>query len=183
MFFPFIFLMLASDEERQFFEDLYVQYHRLMYAQALQITRDGSAAQDVISDSMMALMKKSDLLRTFPCNKLRSYIVITVKHHAINHFNRQRREQPMDDAMMVDLSGNERVEDGMMEAAGVERIKQAIYMLPHREKDIMMMRYFREMTDEEIGEEMGIRAVSVRVHLSRARKHLSQLLSWKEGME
>ena len=38
------------------------------------------------------------------------------------------------------------------------------------------MKYFREMTDEEIAEEIGVRPVSVRVHLSRARKHLAQLL-------
>jgi len=179
--FPLFFLMLESDADRQFFEDLYTEHHRLMYAQALQITHDSSAAEDVISDSLMALMKKIDLLRTLPCNKLRSYVVITVKHHAINHFNRQKREQPIDDAKIVDLSAEERVEDQLMDAVGVERIKDAIAALPPREKDIMMMRYFRELTDEEIGAEMGIRPVSVRVHLSRARNHLAQLLSGKEG--
>ena len=179
--FPLLFLLLDSDADRQFFEDLYTQYHRLMYAQALQITKDSSTAQDVISDSLMALMKKIDLLRTLPCNKLRSYIVITVKHHAINHFHRQKRERPLDDEKMLMFSVPDQAEDRLMEKAGVERIKDAIAALPAREKDIMLMRYFREMSDEEIAEEMDIRAVSVRVHLSRARKHLVQLLQGKEG--
>ena len=43
-----------------------------------------------------------------------------------------------------------------------------------------MMRYFREMTDEEIARETGIRPVSVRVHISRARKHLAALLGKEE---
>ncbi len=43
-------------------------------------------------------------------------------------------------------------------------------------KDIMLMKYFRELSDAEIAEEMGVKEVSVRVHLSRARKHLAQVL-------
>lgn len=178
---PLIFLLIENDEDRQFFESLYLDYHRLMYAQALQITRSAQDAQDAVSDSMLALIRKIDLLRAMPCNKLRSYIVITVKHQAINRYNRKKREQPMDDTVLSIFPGTEKVDDALMEQAGVERIKNAISALPSREKEIMLMRYFREMTDEEIAAEMGIRSVSVRVHLSRARKHLAQLLAEQEG--
>lgn len=183
MFIPLIFLLIENEDDRQFFESIYVDHHRLMYAQALQITRNGQEAQDAVSDAMMALLKKIDLLRSLPCNKLRSYLVITVRHQAINLYNRKKREQPMDDTVLTAFPGTDRVEDGLMEQSGVERIKEAIALLPPREKEIMLMRYFREMTDEEIAAEMGIRAVSVRVHLSRARKHLADLLAGREGME
>jgi len=76
-----------------------------------------------------------------------------------------------------DLAGNGSVDQALLAQAGVENIKNAIASLPAREKEIMLMKYFRELTDEEIAQETGLRAVSVRVHLSRARKHLSQLLS------
>ena len=79
---PFVFLLIESDEDRLFLEGVYLEYHRLMYAQALQITRRSEAAEDAVSDSLLALMKKIDLLRTLPCNKLRSYLVITVKRAA-----------------------------------------------------------------------------------------------------
>lgn len=177
VFFPLILLFIETDEDRQFFESVYLDYHRLMYAQALQITRSAQDALDAVSDSMLSLIKKIDLLRAMPCNKLRSYVVITVKHHAINRYNRKKREQPMDDSAFSIFPGSDRVEDGLMAQAGVEHIKNCIASLPAREKEIIMMRYFRELTDEEIAAEMGIRAVSVRVHLSRARKHLSELLA------
>ena len=70
----------------------------------------------------------------------------------------------------------------LLEQAGVARIKEAILALPPREKDVMLMRYFRELSDEEIAVEMGLRPVSVRVHLTRARKHLAALLQREEGM-
>ena len=76
--------------------------------------------------------------------------------------------------------GRGHVDDRLLEQAGVERIRDAIRSLSAREKDLMMMRYFREMTDEEIAAETGLKPVSVRVHLSRARKNLARLLGGKE---
>ena len=174
--FPFVLLLIDSEDDRLFLEGVYEEYHRLMYAQALRVLRDGGMAQDAVSDSLMALMKKIDLLRTLECNKLRAYIVITVKHTALSMLRRQKRERIDGSVEMEDLAGVGRVEDRLMEQAGVERVKNLIRALPEREKDLMLMKYFREMTDEEIAEETGLRPVSVRVHLSRARKHLAAAL-------
>jgi len=177
---PLLFLMIENDGDRAFMEQVYEQYHRLMYAQALRVLRQSEAAEDAVSDSLMALMKKISLLRTFDCNKLRSYLVITVKHTAITQLNRKKRERLSSDVTLEDLADTARTDARLMEQAGVERIKEAISKLPGREREIMLMRYFREMTDEEIAGETGLRPVSVRVHLSRARKTLSRLLSGKE---
>ena len=173
---PIIFLLLEDETDRQFMENLYAQYHRLMYAQALEVLRQSQAAEDAVSESLLALIKKISLLRTFDSARLRSYVVVTVKHLSITMLNKRQREKIDSGVTLEDLADAGRVDDRLLEEAGVERIRQAIRALPPREKDIMLMKYFREMTDEEIAEEIGVRPVSVRVHLSRARKHLAQLL-------
>lgn len=181
MLLPFVLLWLESEEDRAFLERVYLQYHRLMYAQALQITHGAQAAEDAVSDSLMALMKKIDLLRALPCNKLRSYIVITVKHTALTSLSRGKRERPDGGAALEELSGGRPVDERLLAQAGIQRIQNAIRALPARERDILMMKFFRELTEEEIAEETGLKAVSVRVHLSRARKHLAAALAREEG--
>jgi len=175
-----ICLMTDSESDRLFMEDLYEQYHRLMYAQALQVLRQSQAAEDAVSESLIALMKKISLLRGLDRNKLRSYVVITVRNLSITHLNRGRRERPTDTVTMEELAGGRPMDERLLEQAGVERIKNAILALPPQQKDVMLMRYFREMSDEEIAREMGLKPVSVRVQLSRARKRLAQLLSGRE---
>lgn len=177
---PLIFLLMDDEDDRRFLESVYLDYHRLMYAQALRITRNPQAAEDAVSDSLIALTKKISVLRGLECNKLRSYVVITVRHTAISQLNRKKRERIDGDVAIEDLAGQGHVDDRLLEQAGVERIRDAIRSLSAREKDLMMMRYFREMTDEEIAAETGLKPVSVRVHLSRARKNLARLLGGKE---
>ena len=176
---PFVFLLTEGEDDRLFLEGVYEEYHRLMYAQALRVLRDGGMAQDAVSDSLMALMKKIPLLRTLECNKLRAYAVITVRHTAISLLNKRNREPAADEAL-INLEDGFRVDEGALARAGVQEIKRAVRSLPPRERDAMLMRYFRNMSDEEIAQEMGIRAVSVRVQLTRARKHMAALLG-KEG--
>ncbi len=177
--FPLVLLLIQDEDDRTFMEGLYTQYHRLMYAQALQILRLSEAAEDAVSESLIQLIKKINLLRTLPCNKLKAYVVITVKHTAITQLHRRQREQPTDDTVFLNLADVQRTDDHVLEEAGITRIKDAIRSLPTREKDLMLMRYFRDMTDEEIAEATGLKPVSVRVHLSRARKRLAQILSGK----
>ena len=174
---PLMFLLMENEDDRAFLESVYTQFHRLMYAQALQILRSREAAEDAVSDSLLALTKKISLLRTLEWNKLRAYVVITVKHTALTQLKRGKRETLPGDVTFEQLSGQDRVDDRLLAQAGIESIKNAIRALPPREKEIMLMKYFRGLSDQEIGEELGLRAVSVRVHLTRARQHLAQALA------
>ena len=173
---PLVFLLAADEGDRAFMESAYTQYHRLMYAQAYRILNHSQAAEDAVSESLLALMKKISLLRTLDSNKLRAYFVITVRHTAVTMLNRKKRERIDGNVTLEELAGSGQVEDQLLSEAGIEQVKSAVRALPPREQDIMMMRYFREMTDEEIAEALGLKAVSVRVHLTRARKHLAELL-------
>lgn len=173
--------MLDNEEDRHFLEGLYMEYRVLMYAQALKITRNSQEAEDAVSEAMLALMKKIALLRTLPCNKLKAYVVITVKHMALNRYRKMKKESTMGDSAAEEMPGSAGTEEALLSRAGIEAIKAAICSLPEREKEIMLMKYFRELTDAEIAEETGLREVSVRVHLSRARKHLSGMLA-ERGM-
>ena len=56
---PFVLLLIESDDDRRFLENVYLQYHRLMYVQALQILKQSQAAEDAVSDSLLALTKKN----------------------------------------------------------------------------------------------------------------------------
>ena len=173
---PLVLLLIESEDDRRFLENVYLQYHRLMYVQALQILKQSQAAEDAVSDSLLALTKKIPLLRSFDCNKLRSYIVITVRHTAVSRLNRGKWEQLPGDGVLEELTDTDLPDGRLLEQAGIEGVKTAIRSLPPREKDLMLMKYFRDMTEQEIAEETGLKPVSVRVHLSRARKHLAQVL-------
>ncbi len=176
-------LWLEKPEDQAFLADVYTQFHALMYAQALRITHSRQAAEDAVSDSLMALMKKISLLRTLPWNKLRAYVVITVKHTALTQLSSRKRERIDPGASVEDMAGGTPIDERLLSHAGIENIKAAIRTLPPREQGVMTMKFFLEMTDDEIAGQWGLKPASVRAILSRARKRLAERLKREEGEE
>ena len=180
---PLIWMTLENDEDRALIEDLYLQYHNLMYAQALRVLKNRPAAEDAVSDALEALIKKVSVLREMDGNKRKAYAVITVRHMAVNIYRRRGRETVADDDALNAVPADRGTEDAVLDSAGVDEIREAIHRLGAMDRDILMMRYFREMSDTEISRELSVLPVTVRVRMSRARKHLATLLRSGEAWE
>lgn len=177
-------LLLDSPDDTQFMEDLYQAHYRLMYATALGVLRSAPEAEDAVSTGILSLMKKIDILRGLPCNKLEAYLVITIKNTAINYYQKRKRASehlsgPVEELKLVDDTAQPEVM--AVEQEGLARVKQAIRALPAQEQTAMMLRYFQRLPFDEIAQAMGIKQTSVRSLISRGKTRLHSLLT--EGGE
>jgi len=182
MFFPLPILAIAQADDRAFMEQLYVDYSALMYAQALKVLRSRTAAEDCVSDALVALIKKISLLRTMECSILKAYVVITVRNTAINALRKQKRQPVADVPLEIIPEPQTRsVEARFMSQSQIEWLKEAIRQLPARESMALMMRYFQQLEMSEIAGQMGCSESSVRSLLSRGRKRLTLWLEKEES--
>ena len=182
MFFPLPILAITQPDDRAFMEQLYVDYSALMYAQALKVLRSRTAAEDCVSDALVALIKKISLLRTMECSILKAYVVITVRNTAINALRKQKRQPVADVPLEIIPEPQTRsVEARFMSQSQIEWLKEAIRQLPARESMALMMRYFQQLEMSEIAGQMGCSESSVRSLLSRGRKRLTLWLEKEES--
>lgn len=125
-------------------------------------------------------MKKIDTLRTLEEPKLRAYIVKTVTHTAFNYI----RERNSDNARcmgMDDINAlNVPVEHDFTHKIELEEelrmVISALDSLPEKEREIMKMKFYMEMSDEEIAKKVGLSTSSIRQYIKRARKRLKEIL-------
>lgn len=181
-----LFLLALSDrpDDAAFMEALYRAHYRLLYGKALQVMRHPADAEDAVSESFLQLIRKIDTLRSLESNKLRAYLVITVRNTAINLYNRRKRRTEHSAGEVEEgavASGEAGPEAQALSLDGVEGIKRAIRSLPMQIQTAMMMRYFQQLSDQEIADSMGLKPVSVRALISKGKKRLRDLL--REGGE
>ncbi|MDD2647757.1 MAG: sigma-70 family RNA polymerase sigma factor [Eubacteriales bacterium] len=176
---PIYLLLLAQNEsEREFIESAYVEYHRLMYYQAYLVTHSPEDAEDAVGNALVSLMKKCETLMHFEPIKLRAYFTLAAKHSAISLMRkRQVRQKRSTDFPAEDIGDSGEIDSELLEREGIERIAELIDRLPRKSREVMLMKYFREMTDREIAESLSLSEVSVRSALCRARKTLRDMLS------
>ena len=175
--FPFIILAIENATDRKFMENLYLEHRRLMYAIAYKIVRNNDDVEDVINSACESLIKKISLIRSLDCCSLRSYVVSTVRNTAINSVVKRNRQHwyVLDDGEeLLNVIPDEKsdIDRDLLHEADIRAMEQALLRLPEQERDLLRMKYYDELTDQEIAQTIGVNESSVRMYLTRARRHV-----------
>ena len=182
-FFPLVLLSVKNEEDRAYLDALYRQHCRLMFAAAWKYTSDRPTAEDIVSESIVALLGKVDVLRTMNPAALRVYLVTTVRNTAFSHFRRTKRI----DAYHLRVSDEtiaclpEQLPPAQQnELADVIR---AMHSMNERDQAVLKMKYFYGLDNDEIARAMHLSPESIRQILSRARKRLKAIIHAEEADE
>lgn len=177
---PSVILAMPAGDDRDYMEWLYKQHYRLMFSTAWKIFRDKATVDDIVSESCLALMKKIPLLRGLERNKLRIYIVSTVRNTSLNFFDKQKRINSHvvsnESEVIEALSDGFDIEEKVLLEDELARVWNAIKQLPIKEQQIMRMKYVMEMPDDEIAKEVGLSTSSIRKYIGRARDHIKAIV-------
>ena len=170
---PYAILAMPEGSGRDFMEILYRSHCRLMYATAWKYTTSPEKADDIVSDSCLALIRNIDTLRTLSERPLRAYIAKTVRHTALNLLARDARTDrrfahPEEDEYR-DLPGQIDIEQKILLQDELDRVWKAVSSLPEKEQLVMQLKYEANLTHEEIAEQTGLSASSVDTYIRRAR--------------
>ena len=111
MVLPLVIAVMPEGADRDYMEWLFVEHHRLMMVTAFGIVPQSADADEIVSDSLIALYKKIDKLRGMEENALRLYIVSTVRNTSLNYLKKHQRMNSqflhMPDAVICQVPGRE----------------------------------------------------------------------------
>ena len=155
MMLPLVIAVMPEGADRDYMEWLFVEHHRLMMMTAFGIVPQSADADEIVSDSLIALYKKIDKLRGMEKNALRLYIVSTVRNTSLNYLKKHQRMNSqflhMPDAVLCQVPGR-----------------------------AIQLKFDLDRTDAEIAQLMGISADSVRRYIHRGRERIRQKVYQEE---
>lgn len=172
-----IFRRKKKEENDAYVLRLFLKNERSMYVIAMNIVNEHNAASDVVSEAFLKMLEKVDYLRAVEGEKQTPYILAIVKNTAMSYMRKRRNEcfWTIPDEQIPDTSG-ESLDDALIYEAEMQELQTAISRLKVRDRDLLEMKYFSQMDDAQIGEQLGISKNSVRPYLSRVRKALKEEL-------
>ncbi len=151
--------------------ELYAVHYRSLVRLSVLMVRDQGVAEDVVQDSFVAMHGKWGRLRE--PDKALAYLRQTVvnrsrsvlRHRGVVDRN---RPQPVPDAPGADEA-----------AVLAERrtiVLDAMQELPTRQREVLALRYYLDLSEAEIAESLGISKGAVKSHASRGAAALRLLL-------
>src|ERR671911_1508433 len=168
--------------DRDALDPLMDRHHRRIYRVALSYLRDPDAALDVVQETFVKAFQNA--ARWDTRSEVAPWLTRIGINQAIDRYRRVRRrrvsEEPLDDGPG---DHDRRWSDGApspeRQAIGRElgaRIAGALRGLPERQRAIVVLRHYDDMTLEEIAETLGLSLGTVKSSLHRAIHRLRDRL-------
>ncbi len=152
-------------------EELYATHYRRLVRLSVLLVRDVETAEEVVQDSFVAMHGRWRSLRD--PEKGLAYLRQTVVNRSRSVLRRRgvaarHVPTPMPDAGPAD--------EGVLAQARRTQVLDALRALPDRQREVIALRYYLDMSEAEIAETLGISRGSVKSHASRGAAALRHLL-------
>jgi RNA polymerase sigma factor (sigma-70 family) len=152
----------VGDDEATF-DAIYARRYRAVVGYALVLTADRDAAEDIAADTFERAYR---MWRTapWPADHELAWLLLTARRLATDRWRRARS------AFRHLVANVERPVQPGPDAEADPRIwlETVIRILPIRQREVLVLRYHRDLTDEQIGTLMGLTASGARSLLARA---------------
>lgn len=182
----FILSATSDSDEQQFMISLYEEYYRLMFSTTRKYISDYYAAEDIVQESLMNLLKNIHKIMSLERCNLAAYVVCTVRNTAINHLKKERTKKkhivfnPVEGSD-AEISSAPSVEELLLLKEDLHTLSSVMNQLNEEERVLLDGRYLLGLSDEEIAEIIQCKPSSVRMKLTRVRKKVLTMMKQSEG--
>lgn len=150
------------------FTELYLPLRGALYRVAFFILESEDDAMDAVQDLYLKLLSSPDALETVRNPK--AYCITLMRNICLDRVRKasRRTETEVMEAVSDESPADERVSDRQR----IKDICQKLSSLPERERTVLRMKVFEDLSYDEIQKRTGIGYLSLRVLLSNARRKL-----------
>ena len=142
------------------FEPVYTLHYRDVYRYLLGLTRSPDDAEEIAADTFERALRAWDRVPEPPL----PWLLLTARRVATDRWRRARRLAKI----ALGLRGESRTDAGERQTEFWLWFDAVAGVLTDRQREVLLLRYQRDLTDTDIGSIMGISESGVRSLVSRA---------------
>ncbi len=181
---PVMISALEEPRDRDFMAHLYIENEGLFFSTALKFAPSYHDAEEIVQDSIEKLIKKVSTLQRLERCTLATYIVLTVRNTAINYLRKRNRSSvwsdAYDDLLAEEIQCQLSMDELLILAENRQKLVAAWDDVPESDRLLLEGKYFLELSDKELAQQVGCKPSSIRMKLTRARRNALKVIADRE---
>ncbi|MCR8848849.1 RNA polymerase sigma factor [Rossellomorea sp. SC111] len=162
------------------FEEMYEQFHRLIYHITYNVTKDVHLSQDAVQETFLKAYIKMDTLKD-PA-KIKSWLTAIAKCTAIDLIRQRSKRNEIcieEQEEWYPIEDHHSLEDEIDARFLRSSIQEHITHLPLTQQEVMTLKVTEDMSDSEIAIKLNLSPSTVKTRSHRARKQLYSIVQTK----
>lgn len=169
-------LIQRAIDEPDAFQELYYRYVRRVYGYVASRISHRQDAEYVVSEIFLRVIKNLDQVRQRQQTSFAAWLFVIARHAIADHYrkNGHAEEHISLDAAELFAPGAKQPDHIFSENEEAAWLYRMILSLPERKREIITLRYYGGLRNQEIASVMGIGEKTVSAYLSRALNDLQE---------
>lgn len=166
----------AQKGDKDAYGAIYNLYYKQIYRYCFFNLRDSAQAQDIVQETFLKVWKSIGSFSLDNGGTIQAFLYRIARNLIIDQ-SRRRKDAKLED--FEHLGTNDHVEEGVDRDSEKEKLRQALSQLADKDRQIVILRYFEEMSFAEISKVIKIREGALRVRIHRILDKLKDLIGEK----
>lgn len=162
-------LMIDSNDDKNKFELIYNQYKNLMLNRAYDIIRDRGLAEDAVHNAFLNILKNLSKIDDVDSKKTKGFVIVITENCAKKIYNKQKKIVSIS---IDDNAPTDNLEEEFEVKEQIRIIKERIKLLPDIYREVLILKYYNELSDKEISQVLNVPATTIRKRIYRGRLQL-----------
>jgi RNA polymerase sigma-70 factor, ECF subfamily len=156
-------LVKRAQQDPQAFGVLYDRYADRIYTFVWRQTTDEALAKDVTATTFEKALRHVRRYR-WQGNSFCAWLYRIARNEIVQHYRRQRFLAPLRSWLLSDAN----VEKAVQNQERQDALQKALARLPAPDREVIVLRFFEELSSAEVAEILGCSTANVYVRLHRA---------------
>src|SRR5688500_18968197 len=157
--------------------DLVTRYQMAVYNMAYRMLGNPTEAEDAAQEVFVGAwnqLHSCQLERRFSTR-----LLSIASHHCIDLLRRRRPSAPLDDVALYVPSNDPEPIETVLQGEQADMVKDLLNTLPDKYRSVTVLRYYNDLSYDEIARMTGLTESAVKTQLHRARRMLAEKLRAK----
>jgi RNA polymerase sigma-70 factor (ECF subfamily) len=157
--------------DAEIFKKIFIPYHKKLYRIAYKFIENQSDAEDMVQETYIKLWQKRTELESLINPE--SFAVTLLKNNCLDFLKKVKPNASQ--IYEMDILDRDFLSDQVEKRDQIEYIQQIMNQLSAQQKQIIQLKIWDNLSDEEIEMQTGLKKGNIKMILSRSKKRIKEL--------
>jgi len=151
------------------FKRVFLPLHAKLYRMAYRFVENQADAEDMVQECYVKLWQKRQEWSAI--QNPESFSITIIKHVCLDFLRKKKSENRSSDTLKLTVDSSE---TRLEQCEQLEKIRTIVRQLPEKQKQVVKMKYWRDLPDHAIEKQTGLKRGNIKMILSRTRKIIKE---------